>query len=436
MNFNNAVDFDGLTLGGIDEEWIQLHKWIIEIWDIHKLSISSFLESSGLDSNNNFFRQKVSKIGNETRPSTRNGTTGKSLRQSISNLRSREIFNIVRSVRDSHFDYAIADWRMDHLQYLHKNSIRNLSVSADKENTQKLILNVHELESNVLPEATLLDTIWNDTTISANFSRELASTRSIKCQLLNSVLSSVAGITVGSTSATETIIYFNGICMLFTAAHLITPRMATTIKKNAYNILYQKYETDSIDTNFAKTVIPLIDVDMDVALGIPAVNIFVANCSKGCERPILFKKWWPEVLIDRFERLKKMTLIKEGASSGITTGCITDFCSSDYFHVRGHQMTPFAIPGDSGALVLDLETGLVVGVVSMIELVKDSGFVTIVKPIWEFYDFVSEDAVDIIYHVAKSQSGSNFNDDQGEGHRNLPPSVPKTVTAVLGAQNG
>ena len=132
MNIDIAVDFEGLTLEGIDEEWIHLHKWIIEIRDIHKLSISSFLEPSGLDSNLNYFRQKVSEIGNETRPSTRKGTTGESLRQNISNLRSREILNIVRSVRDSHFDSAIADWRMDHLQYLHKNSIRNLSVRTDK----------------------------------------------------------------------------------------------------------------------------------------------------------------------------------------------------------------------------------------------------------------------------------------------------------------
>ena len=181
MNIDIAVDFEGLTLEGIDEEWIHLHKWIIEIRDIHKLSISSFLESSGLDSDKNYFRQKVSRIGNDTRPSTRDGTTGKSLRESISNFRSQEIFNIVRSVRDSQFDYAISDWRMDHLQFLHKNSIRNLSVT-DRENTQKLILNVHELYSNVLPEPTLLDTIWNDAIISANFSREFASTRSIICQ--------------------------------------------------------------------------------------------------------------------------------------------------------------------------------------------------------------------------------------------------------------
>ena len=178
------------------------------------------------------------------------------------------------------------------------------------------------------------------------------------------------------------------------------------------------------------TLIPLINEDMDVALGIPAVNIFVANCIEGCGKPILFKKWWPEALIHRFERLKEKRLIKEGASSGITTGCITDFCSSDHFHVRGHQMTSFAIPGDSGAIVLDLETGWVVGVVSIIESVEDSGFVTIVKPIWEFYDFVSEDAVDVVYHVAKSQSGSNFNDDQGDRNSALQGSSKRNTAVV------
>ena len=101
MNIDIAVDFEGLTFEVIDEEWIHQHKWIIEIRDIHKLSISSFLESSGLDSDKNYFRQKVSKIGNETRPSTRNGTTGESFRQSISNLRSQEIFNIVDQVTRS-----------------------------------------------------------------------------------------------------------------------------------------------------------------------------------------------------------------------------------------------------------------------------------------------------------------------------------------------
>ena len=182
INTDMQIDSEGLTLAGIDEEWIELHKWIIEIRDAHKLSISSFLESSGLDSSNNYLRQKASQIGNETRPSTRNGTAGKLFRQSISNLKSKGRFHIVRSDRDSDFEFAISDWRMDNLHYLHDNSIRDLSVYSDGKNPGKLILNVHELYSNVLPEPTLLDTIWNDAIISANFSREFASTRSIICQ--------------------------------------------------------------------------------------------------------------------------------------------------------------------------------------------------------------------------------------------------------------
>ena len=85
----------------------------------------------------------------------------------------------MRSERDRNFEFATADWRMDNLYFLHNNSIRDLSVHTDRENTQKMILNVHVLESNVLPEATLLDTIWETATISANFSRECASTRSV-----------------------------------------------------------------------------------------------------------------------------------------------------------------------------------------------------------------------------------------------------------------
>ena len=93
-------------------------------------------------------------------------------------------------------------------------------------------------------------------------------------------------------------------------------------------------------------------------------------------------------------------------------------------------MTSFAIPGDSGALVLDSKTGWVVGVVSMIELVKDSGAVTIVKPIWEFYDFRSEEAVDVIYSVAKLRSGSNFCDDQGHGNLALLGTSKRNAVVV------
>ena len=62
---------------------------------------------------------------------------------------------------------------------------------------------------------------------------------------------------------------------------------------------------DCIDSNFAKTVIPLIDENMDIAFGTPAAKIFVANCIKGCEKSMLSTNWWPDALFHRFNRLKK-----------------------------------------------------------------------------------------------------------------------------------
>ena len=48
----------------------------------------------------------------------------------------------------ANFNFTIGDWRMDSLYYLHGNSIRDLSARTDRRNLQKLIWNVHELESN------------------------------------------------------------------------------------------------------------------------------------------------------------------------------------------------------------------------------------------------------------------------------------------------
>ena len=145
------------------------------------------------------------------------------------------------------FDYAIADWRMDHLQYLHKSSIRNLSVRTDKENTQKLILNSNP----------------------------------------------------------------------------------TCFQKQLYLILFGTMQLYRLI--FQENLLQLV---------LSSVNYSIL-----CNPLLLVLRW---VRLQRQERL-----FISMVSSGITTGCINDFCSYDHFHVRGHQMTSFAIPGDSGALVLN-----------------------------------------------------------------------------------
>ena len=71
-----------------------------------------------------------------------------------------------------------------------------------------------------------------------------------------------------------------------------------------------------------------------------------------------------------------MEFVKDGASSCVTTGFMSHMDSADYFYVKGSQMTPFAIPGDLGALVLNKVTGSVVGLVSMMEITKENVYVT------------------------------------------------------------
>ena len=71
-----------------------------------------------------------------------------------------------------------------------------------------------------------------------------------------------------------------------------------------------------------------------------------------------------------------MEFVKDGASSCVTTGFMSHMDSADYFYVKGSQITPFAIPGDLGALVLNKATGSVVGLVSMMETRKENVYVT------------------------------------------------------------
>ncbi len=78
-----------------------------------------------------------------------------------------------------------------------------------------------------------------------------------------------------------------------------------------------------------------------------------------------------------------------GASSGVTTGEIVSV-GGNYFQVRGHELTPFSIPGDSGSLVLDVD-GVVLGVIASIVLTQYDGvYASEVLPIWEFFERIRE----------------------------------------------
>lgn len=170
------------TLSLKDIEWAELHAWVLEIRYDNRLSISSFLHSVGLDPSRNYYRNLVSLMGGKYRPSTRKGTFGQLFRQELTDVKIRG-FDLQKSDRDNDFKCSIADWRQDNLEYLHQNSIRDLSVRISDSITD-LIINVHELDSNSLTREDLQQKIWQDETISANFEIENVSFRSIKCQML------------------------------------------------------------------------------------------------------------------------------------------------------------------------------------------------------------------------------------------------------------
>jgi hypothetical protein len=122
------------------------------------------------------------------------------------------------------------------------------------------------------------------------------------------------------------------------------------------------------------------------------LNTLDANIS------VRFEKWFHESLSLDAEWLNGRTVIKKGISTGLTSGVIVDV-SSDSFIVLGSEVTPFAVPGDSGSLVVDT-TGLILGIVAEIEYLLQAGhgvYCTKVVPMWMFHDWLLEEVLNMVY---------------------------------------
>lgn len=105
----------------------------------------------------------------------------------------------------------------------------------------------------------------------------------------------------------------------------------------------------------------------------------------------LTKRWRDdEPLKTKQTYLTMGTVTKCGISSRATTGEVVEV-GGNYFYVKGCEVTPFSVPGDSGSLVLNSE-GEMLGVVEEIEQFERFGscYVTKVLPVWEFYDWLDE----------------------------------------------
>lgn len=104
--------------------------------------------------------------------------------------------------------------------------------------------------------------------------------------------------------------------------------------------------------------------DDDFAGVLPlAKHALLVNMIEEIEPAIKLMKWWmnDSILAEKMNYLMKTDVIKCGISSRKTTGKVIDV-EYNHIYVFGNEVTPFAIPGDSGSLVLNQE-GEVLGVV-------------------------------------------------------------------------
>jgi hypothetical protein len=78
-------------------------------------------------------------------------------------------------------------------------------------------------------------------------------------------------------------------------------------------------------------------------------------------------------------------VVKNGITSGLTTGTIRN-CSRGGIFVQGDQVCRFAWPGDSGAPVFDVLTGILIGIIKcgIIKAGDELNEIVEVLPIWEF----------------------------------------------------
>ena len=349
----HPFNFESLLLAGIDEEWIQLHKWIRDCRSENKLSISSFLESCGLPSDMRYFRQVVSKeLGITRRPSIRSESPGRIMRDTLKRVKCDPLqFVVVKSMRDSSFIHAISDWRMDSLITIRTLGFRDVSASDNA-------LTILVLDEPSITKEELVKIIWSDPNISRSFDVKSISLETRKCWLQCSDISPVLGVNAVSSSATGTVINVQENSMLLTTAHLFPTTTACaptrSVRKNQFDdSLTHKWSHHKDGPIFA-TVPPLLfDQDSDVAVGILVRPVHILG-STNIPSPT-FQNWWGDSLPNFLIKLQEMTLVKNGASSGVTTGKYCNFSyNGDCFYVRGNEQTPFSLPGDSGSLVLDL----------------------------------------------------------------------------------
>lgn len=197
-------------------------------------------------------------------------------------------------------------------------------------------------------------------------------------------------VKAGESLGTATLVNFKGCVVALTCAHVLGQMFGEKVAFCTKDIPTNKFKLEATGSLFGHG---FSNDDMDIAGVLPVTHLpLLVNEVEEIAVPVKLTKWWKddESLESKVEYLTKSTVTKCGISSRTTTGEVMNV-GGNYFFVKGNEVTPFSVPGDSGSLVLNNE-GEILGIVAEIAQFERHGksYVTTVLPVWEFYDWLSE----------------------------------------------
>jgi hypothetical protein len=349
-------------------------------------------------------------------PSTRKDSAGFQFRQAVSkSLERKSLEWPLIEIESTPLDMIILDWCLDNHDRLKELGISNISSQPGP------TITIFVFDNCALDNENIMEMLLSDKQLSSKlkFYGISASTPTKRFQTQLLMMTSPICLVTKDDQGTGTVVNYKGFITILTCAHVINSSI------NIRNV--QLIESSNKTKNDQLTVIPTATINygikdeltskyplliesakplgkgfchpqQDIAVVFPHRFLSLAlNAIQGFTWPIQLRMWWFDNNIEyalerKLDFLRDGEVLKNGISTQLTRGYVmSEGFAYNRFYVRSQHVTPFAVPGDSGSLVLNTE-GVVVGLVAAITLAQDNNnrYVTEILPVWEFYDWLEE----------------------------------------------
>ena len=387
-----TAKFEAANISSENASWLPIHTKIIEYRKEKKMTISYFLKACGLNSDRSYFKQLACTTGYKVIPSNVDGSVGKEFTDAVKIFFESEALLLSGSTsqkQDDSLSVLIEDWMVDNYDMLEEMEIQDIDCLGSK-------IRIHVLDGCTKTNEEILKLLGDGINRQEIINAATPSTR-INSTLLAAAKSPLALRFKDPTDVgTGTTVYFKGHIVTLTAKHVCGKEYSDVVLSlEDEDPLTGKYKMDSETAEFGFIANEFKCPQADFAFVCPYPNMmFNVSYTNNLKRPIIINKWWDESLQNRLHKILGKVLIKDGVSSGLTTGgVLKDSFQDKSFYILGNELCPFAVPGDSGSLVCIHDTMEVVGMVLSIEVVEcqeTRRLVCQVLPVWKFYDWLAE----------------------------------------------